>query len=40
MDESELSNIFIDAEAYGFVPIPVPPMIEEAFGGIEGVSNT
>ena len=34
MNESQFLNMFRDAESYGFlsVPIPVPPMIEEAFG--------
>jgi hypothetical protein len=34
MNESQFLNMFRDAESYGFlpVPVPVPPMIEEAFG--------
>ena len=34
MNESQFLEMFGDAESYGFlsVPIPVPPMIEEAFG--------
>ena len=34
MNESQFLNMFRDTESYGFlpVPIPVPPMIEEAFG--------